>query len=437
MSPTTGRVPRNLLLSAVLAIAIGACAGVAPSGPPTPDDGTTDVPPSMASAGDDWLVVGSTGKPGLQVILASTREELYRLPAGVPNETWGEITSTRTDDDQTLLDVVTVQPDLPARTRTIDGLWRLPLLGRDALPVGVSADRSTVVLVEDGADAHDTTSRFAVSTLGEATRVIELEGDYDFDALSPDGAILYVIEHLPGPPSGHYQVRVVDVATGSLRDEIIADKRNLDAAMGGYPITQLRHDDGVVFTLYRGTDHTFIHALNSREAWAICLGLPTIGAGEEAAAGDWGLGQATDGRLVYAVNATLGLAIEIDPGELTIEATSRFDAQRAAASFSLAKFGHQDAGPVGRRVVVSPDGATIHAAGAGGIVQVRADDLTLLAHVVEDAAVDALAMTTDGSFLYALLPGQERIVKIEVASGQVVGTVPGDGFDRLVGIVPW
>lgn len=437
MSPTTGRAPRNLLLSALLATAFGACAGVSPSTPRMSDGGTTDLPPSTESAGDAWLVVGATGEAGLQVVLASTREELYRLPAGVPNETWGEITSTRTDGDQTLLDVVTVQPDLPARTRAIDGLWRLPLLGRDALPVGVSADRSTVVLVEDGAGLQDTVSRFAVSTLGEATRVIELEGDYEFDALSPDGAILYVIEHLTGPPVGHYQVRAVDVATGSLRDEIIADKRNLEAAMGGYPITQLRHEDGVVFTLYRGTDHTFIHALNSREAWAICLGLPTIGAGEEDAAADWGLGQATDGRIVYAVNATLGLAIEIDPGELTIEATSRFAAPRAATAFSLAKFGHQDAGPVGRRMVVSPDGSTIHAAGAGGIVQVRADDLTLLAYILDDAAVDALAMTADGSYLYALLPGEGRIVKIEVASGQIVGTVPGDGFDRLVGIVPW
>jgi hypothetical protein len=436
MSPTTGRAPRNLLLGALLATAFGACTGVGPSAPRTSDGGTTDVPPSTASAGDAWLVVGATGEPGFQVVLASTREELYRLPAGVPNETWGEITSTRADGDQTLLDVVTVQPDLPARTRAIDGAWRLPLLGRDALPVGVSADRSTVVLVEDSAGSQDAISRFAVSTHGQATRVIELVGDYEFDALSPDGTILYVIEHLTGPPVGHYQVRAVDVGTGSLRDEIIADKRNLEAAMGGYPITQLRHEDGVVFTLYRGTDHTFIHALNSREAWAICLGLPTIGAGDEDASADWGLGQATDGRLVYAVNATLGLAVEIDPGELTIEATSRFAAPRAGAAFSLAKFGHQEAGPVGRRVVVSPDGSTIHAAGADGIVQVRADDLTLLAHVLDGAAVDGLAMTADGSFLYALLP-EERIVKIEVASGQIVGTVPGDGFDRLVGIVPW
>jgi len=440
MSPTTSLSRRILPMTAALAIAVavalGGCSAAGTSGS-GPSDGPATAPASTEPAGDAWLIVGASGATGLQVVLASTREELYRLPEGVPNAKWGEIVTATTDDDQTLLHTVTVQPDLPARTRSIEGNWRLPTLGRDALPVGQSADGSTVVLVEDGADAEDATSRFAVSTRGEATRIVELAGAFEYDALSPDGSILYVIEHLPGPPARHYQVRAVDVATGSLGDQVIADKRNLDAAMGGYPITQLRHEHGVVFTLYRGTDYTFIHALNSHEAWAICLGLPTIGAGDEEAAADWGLGQTADGRLVYAVNATLGLAVEIDPGELTIEATARFDPPRAAASITLAKFGHQEAGPVGRRVLVSPDGSTIYAAGAGGIVRVRTADLTLVGNVLEGAAVDALAMTPDGAFLYALLPGPGRIVKIELASGQVVGTVPGDGFDRLVGIVPW
>jgi hypothetical protein len=46
-------------------------------------------------------------------------------------------------------------------------------------------------------------------------------------------------------------------------------------------------------------------------------------------------------------------------------------------------------------------------------------------------------MTPDGAFLYALLPDDGRIVKLELASGQVVGAVPGAGFDRMVAIVPW
>lgn len=441
MSPIR-RAPRGPgLFVAAMAIALAACSAAGPSTVVPTKESTVSRLPSTVPAetpppGDAWLVVGAPGEPGLRVVLASSREELVELPLGSPNETWGEVVSTRQSDGQTVVDVITVQPDLPARTQSLDGAWRLPTLGNDALPVGVSANRSTIVLVEDQA-ADDNTSRFAVLVGRDDPRIIELTGAFEYDALSPDGSILYVVEHLPGPPAAHYQVRAMDIATGRLRDEVIVDKRNLDAAMGGWPITQLRHEDGVVFTLYRGTDHTFIHALQSREAWAICLGLPTFGAGEEEAVLDWGLGQSADGRLVYAVNATLGLAVAIDSGELSIKATATFDAPRAAASISLAKFGHADVGPVGRRVVVTPDGSTIYAAGAGGIVKVRASDLTLLVHVLEGAAVDALAMTPDGAYLYALLPGQGRIVKIELASGQVVATVPGDGFDRLVAASPW
>jgi hypothetical protein len=429
------------VFAAVLAFALAACSVAgAPQGTQTEEFVASPIPSITPDGtpppGDAWLVTGAAGEPGLRVLLASTREELVELPMGIPDDTWGEVISTRQQDGQTLVDVITVQPDLPRRTQSLAGSWRLPTLGNDALPVGVSADRSTIVLVEDHV-ADDDRSRFAVLVGREDPRIIELPGSFEFDALSPDGSILYVVEHLPGPPAAHYQVRALDIASGRLRDEIIVDKRNVDAAMGGWPITQLRHEDAVVFTLYRGTDHTFIHALQSREAWAVCLGLPTFGAGEEEAVGDWGLGQSADGRVVYALNATLGLAVAIDPGELSIKATARFDAPSAAASISFAKFGHAAVGPVGRRVVVTPDGSTIYAAGAGGITKLSADDLTLEVHVLEGAAVDALAMTPDGAFLFALLPDQGRIVKVDVASGQIVATVPGDRFDRLVAAVPW
>src|SRR4029077_6581286 len=124
-----------------------------------------------------------------------------------------------------------------------------------------------------------TTSRDAQLRLATT---IELRGAFEFDALSPRGAVLYVVEHLDGQ-TGRYQVRAVDVATGLLRDQVIADKRNIDEAMAGWPIAQLRRPDGVVLTLYRGLEHPFVHALNTAEAWAVCLDLPANGASDAAA----------------------------------------------------------------------------------------------------------------------------------------------------------
>lgn len=448
MSPTPAHRPRSVILASALAVAIGACsvAGNPAASPVATDRFASPAasgPAATASAGivatssDAWLVVGQVGELGLRIILASTREVLAELPMGVPGARWGQVTSTTEHDEATSLDEIVVQPDLPAwRSRSIDGSWRLPTIGYDPLPVGVSADGSTVVLVEADNDEAGSTTRFAVLADGEAARIIELPGSLEFDALSPDGSIVYVIEHLPAPPEARYQVRAVDLPTGRMRDAVIVDKRNIDASMGGWPITQERHVNGVVFTLYQGTGHPFIHALQTKEAWAVCIGLPVVGHEDAEAALDWGIGQSADGRTVVAVNATLGLAAAIDPGELSIRQSAAFDAPRPAATIELAKFGHTDAGPAGRRVVVSPDGSAVLAAGEGGIVRIETEGLTVSGRFLEGTAVDALALTPDGTTLFALTR-DGHILRLDALSGSFAGEVPGEGYDRLVAIVPW
>ena len=139
---------------------------------------------------------------------------------------------------------------------------------------------------------------------------------------------------------------------------------------------------------------------------------------------------------MFAVNATLGLAVELDPADLSVRRTAQFDAP-ASAAISLAKFGHDAGGPVGRRLVASPDGSTLYAAGSGGIVQIAVKDLKVTGTFLPGTAVDALGLTPDGRTLYALVHGAGRIVELDSESGARVGQVPGDGFDRLVAIVPW
>jgi hypothetical protein len=447
MSPTRSRLPRLLVLPLAFAVVVGACsvpgnpvgspvAATPPASPIASGPEASASSEGAAASSDAWLVVGERGQAGLEVVLASTRERFVSLPMGVPGDQWGQVVTATAHGDSTSLDEIVVQPDLPTwRSRSIEGSWRLPTIGQDPLPVGMSDDGSTVVLVEAD-NGEGSSTRFAVLADDDPARVVELPGPFEYDTLAPDGSILYVIEHLPAPPEARYQVRAVDVATGVMRDAIIVDKRNLDAVMGGWPITQERHENGVVFTLYQGTGHPFIHALQSKEAWAVCLGLPTVGQEDREAALDWGIGQRADGRAVFAVNATLGLAVSIDPGDLSIRRSAAFDMPRAAATIELAKFGHQDAGPVGRRVVVSPDGATLFAAGATGIVRLETERLTTTGRLLEGSAVEALALTLDGSTLFALAH-DGRILRLDAQTGLVLGQVPGEDYDRLVAIVPW
>jgi hypothetical protein len=221
-----------------------------------------------------------------------------------------------------------------------------------------------------------------------------------------------------------------------MRDAVIVDKRNLDERMGGWPITQASHPSGVVFTLYRGATHPFIHALDTREAWAVCLDLSEIGHDDADAAMDWGIAQTPDGNAVFAVNATLGLAAAIDPVELSIRQATAFDAPRAAASIELAKFGHTEVDPVGRRVVASRDGQSVFAAGAGGVVRLETERLTVAGRFLEGIAVEALALTADASSIYALTD-DGRILHVDTGTGEVVGQVPGEGYDRLVAMDSW
>ena len=420
-----------------------ASGGPATGAPTTGAAGTARATGPAAAAPDDstdaWLAVGRKGVPDLEVILASGGEQMFdALPTGVPvQDDWGRLIVARPDGAQTKVENLVVQPGFGGEAKTIDGAWRLPTVGPDPIPVGVSADGRTIVLVEADRPAGAGASRFAILARGVTgpARVISLKGHFDFDALSPDGRTLYLIEHLDAAGGEAYQVRSVDVASGALQDGVVVDKRNIDEQMAGYPLGQLRRADGSVFTLYRGLDGPFIHALNTTDRWALCIDLPATGASSEVAAGDWGLAQSADGSSIYAANATLGLVLEIDPVQYGVR-RSMSVTPLAGSGIVLAKFGQEESGPAGRRVVVAPAGKTIYEAALGGILAIDATDLQTRATFEAGSAVNGLAVTSDGGTLYALL-ADGHIVKLDATTGRRLATVPGADYDRLVAVVPW
>jgi hypothetical protein len=451
MATTTWK-GRTLIASAILAIA-GCTSGSASSGAPTTSPATAApasaapvvpaTPAPTATAGDAWLLVGRAGQKDLTVILDSTLEEQIAVPLGVPGQRWGSVFTATPAATTTMVRDVVIQPGYGGNGQTIDGRWVFPTIGVDPVPVGVSSNGATLVLVEadvahGAAGADRTTSRFAVLdanlAVHHAPRIVELTGAFDFDALSPDGSLLFVAEQIPGPLEGRYQVRAVETATGTLRPDVIVDKRNLDEQMAGYPIDQARRGDGMVLTLYRGAEYPFVHALSSVDAWAVCIDLPTRGFDDVEAAADWGL--VSVGSADFAINATLGIAVDIDPNELTVRRSVDFEPS-AAAAFRLAKFGHGDLGPAGRRVAMAPDSASVFAAGDGGIVRLATGDLAVEQRYLPATAVDAIAVTPDGATLFALTRTGGRIARLDAATGEVDGWVGDGGFDRLLGAMPW
>jgi hypothetical protein len=451
--------PLRTLTLGLTSLAFVACSATAnPNGAPataaTPGPSTAaaaSIVPANATP-DAMLLVGRAGEPGLRLLIAPTGEDVMDVPAGTPDAAWTRMVTATGEGAKTQVHDLVLTGGQPGPRLDIDGAWRLPTIGLDRVPAGVSADGSTIALVpaDSAASGAAGTSRFAIVNHVDGDRpttsrdaqlrlatTIELRGSFEFDALSPSGDVLYVVEHLDGQ-SGRYQVRAVDVATGRLRDQVIADKRNVDEAMAGWPIAQLRRPDGLVLTLYRGLEHPFVHALSTAEAWAICLDLPAKGASDAVAARDWGLAPSADGKTVYAINATLGIAAEINLSEMTVTKTSRLEAATtgSAGSIVLAKFGHEAVGAAGR-VVVSPDGGVLWAAGANGILEVNTRDLTTRHRFLDGTAVDGIAAAPDGSVLFALVHDGGRIVALLPGSGRDAGAVPGGGFDRLLAAAPW
>ena len=438
--------------SILIALLVAACGTSTASRSPVPAPESEAPSPSAfptaaasAGPGDAWLVVSDKGDADLRVILDSTLEDDFELPVGAPDATWGYIFTATPGDRTTTIRSVVVQPGLGGSTQEIDGRWVLPTVGLDPIPVGLTPDRRTIVLVEadapyGAAGADRSTSRFAVVDgrlgLDHDPRIVELDGAFDFDALSPDGKLLYLAQQVPGPIEGRYQVRVVDTSTGVMRPEIIVDKRNIDEGMAGHPVDQERRADGMVMTLYRGAEYPFVHALSSVEAWAVCIDLPTRGFDDEDAADDWGIVSLGKGKSDVAINGTLGLAVEIDPTELSIRRSVDFEPS-AAAQVRLAKFGHADPGPAGRRLIAAPDGASVFAAGEGGVVRIGANDLEVQQRFLPMTAVDSLALTPDGTTLFALTSTGGRIARLDAATGELEGWVGDGGFDRLLGAVPW
>ena len=420
----TQRSPRFALLTvaavaAILSTACGTASNPAPTaGSTTPS--TARPAPSAAPGGGvpgALLAVGLAGEKDLRIIESEVGQPVLRMPNGAPDKAWGHILNVKHDGDRTRVQNLIFGED-GGRELVLEGRWNLPTVGLDPAPVGRSLDDSTFALVGDRAEGYGTgaVSRFAIVRA----------------AVPPADGPLQLVRTIE--LKGAYRVRSIPVATGVMDPGVVVDKRNIDETMAGMPVTQLRRADGNVMTLYRGVEHPFVHALGSIEKWAVCIDLPAIGVDDADAALDWGLTQTPNGGAVYAVNATLGLVVDIDPNELTARRTARLPTSTAAAPvIVLAKFGHEDAGPLGRRAVVTQDGATILAGGRDGLVAVRSKDLSVAWRSLAGEKVASIALTADAATAFVLL-GSGRIVAVRTGDGSVAGTVPGDGYDRLVAI---
>lgn len=159
--------------------------------------------------------------------------------------------------------------------------FSVPVVAFDGSTSGLSNDGRTLVLVRPRVAFPQGRTMFAVFDANRLRRPrrLTLDGDFSFDALSPDGRLLYLIEYLEPQNPTRYRVRALDLDSGRLLPGTIVDPREPDEAMRGFPITRETSSDGRwAYTLYdgAGSGHPFVHALDTTGRTAACIDLDAL-----------------------------------------------------------------------------------------------------------------------------------------------------------------
>ena len=165
--------------------------------------------------------------------------------------------------------------------KSVAGKLGVPAVTFNGVPEGTWANGRRLVLASSVYDDQSRTRFVVIDTRTlRPLRTITLRGAFAFDALSPSGGRLYLLQFPQGVDGGiHYVVRSLDMRTGRLEPGAIVDKTEPDEQMNGIAMYRAWSPNRTwAYTLYNGgASHAFIHALNTRARTARCIDLPWKG----------------------------------------------------------------------------------------------------------------------------------------------------------------
>jgi hypothetical protein len=162
-----------------------------------------------------------------------------------------------------------------ALSQTIPGSFGVPTLTVNGPGSGLFRDGSTFVLQSMGLQASTHFVLLRTADLSTSDQ-IDLKGTFGFDALSPDGKMMYLIQHSTVQDIQHYIVRGYDLGAHKLLPGRIADKTQKSWVMEGWAVSRAESSNGRwAYTLYANPGGTpFVHALDTVKGVAHCVGVP-------------------------------------------------------------------------------------------------------------------------------------------------------------------
>jgi hypothetical protein len=229
-----------------------------------------------------------------------------------------------------------------------------------------------------------------------------------------------------GDPN-HYQVRLVDVTSGTLVEHPVVDKREPAEPMNGIRGDSVADPSGqYVFTVYAREAGPFIHALPLDQPFAWCIDLPAKSASDMEEQFHWSLAFNHQRSILYAVNGSSGRIAAIDPASLPKVDRTAVLALNPGGGVLASLVTEADA--KGARIggaAVSADGRTLFALANTGIVAIDTASLKLRARILDGESVDSIRLSTDGQWLYAAGAATSKVWQINPVTGAVNGEVKG------------
>ncbi len=456
-------MPKRFLISCVLALVTVACGAATSTTPATIAPQATQAPTAMPvmtatsttapAAANDRLFVrdgygtttNGTTTNRLSVVDAQSGTRLQDVPLGTPTTNWSVLYTTQWDAEQTIVRALDPLTGQTIRETSVSGRYTLPETGIAGTFGGLSPNGTWLALetkpgyVIDATNTIQARSHLVVldTAFAQAPKRVELGGNFAFDAVSNNGASLYLIETLPrdstSTPGLGYKVRLYDVTTGVLHPGVVVDKTAIAQTMSGTRHSSVISADGQwVYSLYLNqAKGPFIHMLNLDGRFAICVFLPTTGKEDFEKQLLWSLAQTKDGRSLYAVNGALGIVADVDPAQLSVRRSMTIPTTTANRPTLVARVGtwllpHASAKRIlSGGAALTPDGRTLFIIAEQGLLAVNTADLTLRGRSLADWPLDSIAASPDGARLYAVSAERGKLLLLDAATGRMVKEIGG------------
>ncbi|MFG1709792.1 hypothetical protein ACFLIM_42110 [Nonomuraea sp. M3C6] len=273
-----------------------------------------------------------------------------------------------------------------------------------------------------------TRTRITLVSAGGESRALDLDGNVEPEAFSPDGQAMYVLDRLPPAAPDRYRVRMYDLTQGTMGALQTRDKRQISPGQeeemrGQGRQAVLDPAQNILYTLYTHQDahlhtrdlaaghdlspgvHAFVHVLHLDQRWAYCLDLPA----------PFGLGPppahtlALQDRRLYVFDASTGRAVVASTEKPAIERSALLGKLTTGEAYATAGAG---------RLYL-----------AAGTRLVAADGETLAPRAAWDLPGPARGLALLGGELLA--GAGDQVLRLDAGTGARLGAIALPGLRTL------